>query len=159
MKAFLVILTLLISPLFAESPIEVLGAFKKAAQDNDFEETWKHTAQFEGIPGEATEYLKKRVQRIIDLLSGEYDFEIIEEKIENNCAVIVINESLKGGEKAFDLDPVYLIKQDGEWKVMPDFTDWRIAEEVAKDKVESYKKLKMWFNKRKGELKQTLRPN
>lgn len=127
MKTFLTIVSLLISPLFAESPMEVLNAFKKAAQSENFAETWKHTAKFEGSSDEITKYLKERVQRVIGIFSGENDFETLEEKIVNDCAVVVINESLKDGEKTFGIDPAYLIKQNGEWKVMPSISDWRIA--------------------------------
>jgi hypothetical protein len=61
----------------------------------------------------------------------------------------------RGGhrEKAFDIDPAYLIKQGDEWKVFPGVSDWAVAEQVAKDKVDSFKKLEAWFKKRKTELK------
>lgn len=118
-----------------------------------FEDTWKHTAKFDGLPKEATEYFKAKVQKFIDLTGSGWDFEIIEEKIEGDCAVVVINESKKEGKKAFDLDPAFLIKQDGEWRVLPDVTDWKIVKKVAKDKAASFEKLVVWFDKRSDQLK------
>jgi hypothetical protein len=153
MKTLLLLAILLVQTAYAGTPTEALAAFKKSAQAKDFEATWKHAAKFDGLPDEVTEYLKGKVQRFIDLTSKGWDFEIIEEKLEDDCAVVVINESKKAGQKAFDLDPAYLIKQGDEWKVFPDVSDWDIAEQVAKDKVESFKKLEAWFKARKTEIK------
>ena len=142
-----------IQPALGGTPIDALSAFKKAAQAKNFEATWKHVAKFDDLPDQVTEYLKGKVRRFIDYVSRGSDFEIIEEKIEGDCAVVVINESKKEGRQAFDIDPAYLIKQDGEWRVFPDLSDWDIVEHVAKDKVDSYKKLEAWYKKRKVELK------
>jgi hypothetical protein len=153
MKTILLLVTLLIQSVIAGTPTEALAAFKKSAQVKDFEATWKQAAKFEGLPDEATEHFKVKVQRFIDLAAKGWDFEIIDEKMEGDCAVVIINESKKAGEKAFDIDPAYLIKQGGEWKVFPDVSDWDIAEQVAKDKVDSFKKLEAWFRTRKAEIK------
>lgn len=153
MKTIILLVTLLVQAAIAGTPTEALAAFKKSAQAKDFEATWKNAAKFEGLPERATEYFRGKVQRFIDRTSKGWDFEIIEEKIEGDCALVVTNESKKAGEKPFDLDPAYLIKQGGEWKVFPDVSDWDIAEQVAKDKIDSYKKLEAWFKVRKAELK------
>ena len=153
MKTIILLAILCIQTVFAGTPSEALAAFKKSAQTKDLEATWKHAAKFKELPEQVTAQLKSEVQDFIDLTARGWDFEIIEEKIEGDCAVIVINESKKEGQKSFDIDPVYLIKQDGEWKVFPDLTDWEIAEQVAKDKVETYKKLEEWFEARKDELR------
>lgn len=153
MKAILLLVTLLVQSAFAGTPTEALAAFKKSAQAKDFEATWKQAAKFDGLPDQATKHFKGKVQRFVDRSAAGLDFKIIEEKIEGDCAVVIINESKKAGEKAFDIDPAYLIKQGGEWKVFPDVSDWEIAEQVAKDKVDSFKKLEAWYKARKAELK------
>ena len=153
MKTTLLLAFFLIQTAFGGTPTEALGEFKKSAQAKDFEATWKHAAKFDGLPDQVTEYLKGKVKRFIDLTGKGWDFEIIEEKVDGDCAVVVINESKKEGRKAFDIDPAYLIKQDGEWRVFPDVSDWDISEQVAKDKVETFKKLEAWFKARKVELK------
>jgi hypothetical protein len=140
---------------FAGTPTETLTAFKKAAKAKDLEATWKHAAKFKGLPDQVNEQLKGEVQDFIDLRARGWDFEIMEEKIDDDCAVIIINESKKEGRKSFDIDPVYLIKQDGAWMVFPHLTNWEIAEQVAKDKVESYKKLEEWYKTRKAVIKKT----
>lgn len=153
MKILTLLLAFAVQSAIGGTPTEALAAFKKSAQSKDFESAWGYAAKFEGLPDQATEYFKGKVQRFIDLTSKGWDFEIIEEKSEGDCAVVVINESKKAGEKTFDIDPAYLIRQGDEWKVFPDISDWDIAEQVAKDKVETFKKLEMWFKARKVELK------
>ena len=153
MKSIALAAFLAVQSAFGGTPTEALADFKKSAQSKDFEATWKHTAKFDGLPDQVTEYLKDKVKRFIDLTGKGWDFEIIEEKIDGDCAVVVVNESTKEGRKAFDIDPAYLIKQGGEWRVLPDISDWDIAEQVAKGKVDSYKKLEAWFKERQEELK------
>lgn len=65
---------------------------------------------------------------------------------------------MEGTEKSLDLDPIYLLKQGEEWKVMPGLDDWQIAKSVAKDKVDAFEKLETWFKQRKAELKKTTKP-
>jgi len=154
MKLLLLLVTLLLqAAALGGAPSKALAAFKKSAQAGDFEATWEHVAKFEGLPDPATDYLKGKVRRFLELTREGWDFEIIEEKVEGGCAVVVINESRKAGRAAFDLDPAYLIKQGDEWKVLPEVSDWDIAEQVAKDDVPSFRKLEAWFKARKAELR------
>lgn len=104
MKLLILFAILFAQAALAGAPMEALTAFKKAAQSKDFDATWKHAAKFEGLPDDATDYFKGKVQRFIDLTSNNWDFEILEEKVEGDSAVVVINESKKAGRKAFDLD-------------------------------------------------------
>ena len=137
----------------AETPSETLNAFKKAAQAKDFEATWEHTAKFEGQPEALTNHFKTKVQRVIDMMEKGWNFEVLEEKIDGNCAVVVINEAKKAGEDAFDIDPAFLVKQGDSWKVLPEITSWRAAGEALKDQVATLEKLNVWYRGRKVELK------
>ena len=154
MKSIVLLTVLSISLSFAETPTEVLKQYKASAQAKDFEATWKHTAQFEGLPEAASAYFKDKVQRIVGIMGDDWDFEILEEKIEGGCAVIVISENQKAGNASFDIDPVYLIQQNETWKVLPEFTNWRNAGEIIKDQVPTLEKLKVWYKGRKAELKE-----
>jgi hypothetical protein len=90
MKTLILLVSLLVQSAFAGTPTEALAAFKKSAQARAFEATWKQAAKFEGLPVQATEYFKSKLRRFIDLTAKGGDFEIIEEKIEGDCAVVVI---------------------------------------------------------------------
>lgn len=153
MKKIIILALICIQTTLAGTPTEALTAFKKSAHTKDFEATWKHAAKFKDLPDQVTEQHKSKVQKFIDLAANGWDFEILEEKIEGDCAVIIINESKKEGQKSFDIDPVYLIKQDGEWMVFPDLSGRHIVEQYAKDKVDTYTKLKEWYKARKTEIK------
>ena len=139
------------------------------AKDQKLEDAWKHTAQFEGASEEVTHYLKSRVQRILKLSEDGWGFEIIEEKISGDCAVIITNESKKAGKKAFDIDPVFMIKQDDVWKVMPELTQWDMSGSVPVDKqpasmklderkTVAYKELEKWVDERTEALKKKRKP-
>lgn len=153
MKTIALLAILLVQSLIGGTPSETLGAFKKAAKTKNFEDTWKHSAKFDGVPDQVTAGQKDDFKRFIELFGNGWDFEILEEKTEGECAVVVINESKKNGKKSFDIDPVYLIKQNGEWRVLSGISDWDVAKQFAKDKIESYKKLEAWFESRSETLK------
>jgi hypothetical protein len=153
MKTIVLLAILLIQSVIGGTPSEALGAFKKAAKTKNFEDTWKHVAKFDGVPDQVATGQKEDIKRFIELFGSGWDFDILEEKTEGDCAVVVINESKKHGKKSFDIDPAYLIKQNGEWRVLSGISDWNEAKQFAKDKIESYKKLETWFESRSETLK------
>jgi hypothetical protein len=153
----------------AGTPTETLKAFQQAAKNQKLEDAWKHTAQFEGASEEVTQYLKSRVQRILKLSADGWGFEILEEKISGDCAVIITNESTKAGKKAFDIDPVFMIKQGDEWRVMPGVTQWDSTRRIPADKqpasmklderkVAAYKELEKWVDERTEALRKERKP-
>ncbi len=148
MKIHIILAVLCIQAVFAGTPTEALTAFEKTAQSKDFETTWNHAAKFKGISDNMTELLKASVKEFIaaTALPGSH-FEIIDEKIDGDCAVCIINSNEKKGH--FDIYPMLLIKQDDEWMVSPAVSRWDIAKILAKDKVDNYTKLHEWFNSRK----------
>ena len=142
------------SSAFAEkTPMQVLSAMRESAQKGAFEATWKHTVKVKDIPAQAEEQLKGKIRKIIKLFSRGWNFDIKEERIVGDCAVIIVNESKKSGKASFDLDPVYLFKQNGEWKVFPDLSDWDLIEYIDKEEVETFKKLEKWYRKRETVLR------
>ena len=135
---------------FGGTPTEALGAFRKAAQANRFDEAWKYSAKFDGVPGDVMEHEKLVVKRFVFLSVEGWTFDILEEKIDGDCAVVIVNDSYKGGQK--NINPAYLIRQHGEWRTFPGISGWDIAFQGAKDKVDTYRKLDAWFFSRKTEL-------
>jgi hypothetical protein len=146
MKTAIAFLILLCHSVMAGTPTEALKAFQQAAKDQKLEDAWK-----------------SRVQRILKLAADGWGFDILEEKISGDCAAIIINESTKAGKKAFDIDPVFMIKQGEEWRVMPDITQWDMTRRIPADKVPAsmklderkvaaYKELEKWVDVRKERL-------
>lgn len=153
MKTFAALAILLIQSSFAGTPSQAFAAFEKAAKEKNFESAWKLTVRFEGLPDHITEEQKKDIRRLIEITNNGWSFDILEEKTEGDCAALVADESMKNGKPAFDIDPIYLIKQDGEWKIFSDLTQWDSAKQFAKDKVDTLTKLEVWFKARKAELR------
>lgn len=92
-----------------------------------------------------------------ELFATGWDFEILEEKVSGDCAVVVVNEVRKEGRRGgIDPDPAYLIKQDGEWRVFPDPSGREAAQQLAKQHAVTYEKLEKWFKDRKVVLKKKL---
>lgn len=164
MKILAIITAMLCQCVLAGTPTESLNTFRKAAKEQKFEDLWKLSAQFGGSPEDLTAYFRDKVRRSMKLAAEGWDFELIDEKIIDDCAVIIINESTKQGQKAFDIDPAYLIKQNGDWKVFPGLTNWNMAEMMSKgilpqatllnkDQTEAYNKLQQWYEERKAVLR------
>ena len=163
MKIILLVLFLLVPHILADTPTKALTDYKKSVEVKDFESAWKYMPRFDGSPKEMNEYLKRRVHRSIKLASRGWDFEVLEEKIIGDCAVVVVNSVVdasnddeweKGVKAKFDPGIIYLIQQGGDWKVFPPAHGWNyVAKYVSKDKVETFKNLEMWFKARKIELK------
>ena len=51
-------------------------------------------------------------------------------------------KALNGYVRQLDLDPVYLLKQAGEWKIL---TDPEQLKNIAPEKTEAFAKLEAWF--------------
>lgn len=166
-SAFFIFLTLCGS-LFAGTPTEAFQAFQLAAQGQKFEDAWKHTAQFEGASEAITNYLKSRVERILKLSADGWKLDLLEEKINGDCAAIIANEIKTKGQTALNLDPVFMIKQGEHWRVMPSFTHWDISSHIPADKqpasmklderkVAAFNELEKWVEERTKVLQEKQR--
>jgi hypothetical protein len=98
---------------------------------------------------------EKRVKRLATTLSGgEWDFEILDSKASGEIAVVMINDYLKSGRKTIDIKPWYLIRQQGEWKLLGKFTDFELKEYgFDADRVAAYRGLEKWANEREPQLR------
>ena len=164
MKTVFSILLFLCHSLLAGTPTEALKAFQQAVKDQKFEDAWKQTVQFDGASPEVTQYLKSRIERTLKLSAEGWGFDILEEKISGDCAAIVTNEIKKAGQTALNIDPVFMMKQSGEWRVMPGITKWDLTKHIAAEKQPdsmkldqttqaTFKELDTWVDERKKELR------
>jgi len=88
-----------------------------------------------------------------DTAAGKSEWEIVDSKSDGECAVVIINESKKQGRPAQDFDPLYFVKQNESWKVLPRLSEyksdvWKLKEEMIK----KFTDLEAWFETRKQEL-------
>lgn len=126
----------------AESPQKALADYKRAYQAGDFDKVWALEAQSEDLPIRLQQQQRDLAQLNFKHRKEGSDFEILAERIDGDCAVVIINENQKEGNPTFDLDPVHLIKQDDQWKICR--TPKRL-ELVAEDKTHVFAKLQAWF--------------
>ena len=153
MKKLFLFILLGIQSAWAANPKETIIQFRNAIQNQDAETAFLHLATFEKIPEATSAHFKQSMTRFVEMAKKGWDFDIIEERTEDGCAVVIVNESKKEGKASFDIDPFYLVLQNDTWKILPKITSWSIIETTAPEKTESFKKLSEWFKQRKADLR------
>jgi hypothetical protein len=92
----------------------------------------------------------RRVARYAgEMERGECDFAVLEGREDADCAVVIINESTRHGEPAFDLDPLFLVRRDGAWQIMLNSYEFY---RLDSEETERLKGLRAWYEGRKTEL-------
>lgn len=97
----------------------------------------------------------RRIKRLVGTLSGQdSDFSILDAKETGDVAVVLINDYLKGGRKTIDIKPWYLLRQQGEWKLLGKFTDFELKEYGFDEaRLIQYRALEKWAERRESELR------
>ena len=86
--------------------------------------------------------------------AGTWHIAFVEVHVEGAGAVAVVNEDVKRGRPSFDLDPLYLVRLEGQWWIVPGMTKHRPASVLlSQEEYAVFKTLEEWFKKRKQELK------
>jgi hypothetical protein len=85
--------------------------------------------------------------------AGTWRLEFVDVHTQGPAAVAVINESIKRGKPAFDLDPLYMVYFDDQWWVVPGMTRHGPASAFLPDEEYAiFDVLEKWFQQRKMEL-------
>lgn len=117
------------------------------------DEALRLVAKFPGLPAQIEDLQKESTKRTLDAIaSGEVAINVIAEKTDGDCAVVFAKME-KRGQVSEDFDPIYCIKQAGEWKAAPKFSDWKTAAQVM-NKKETFEKLHVWFMAEKARAKE-----
>jgi len=103
-----------------------------------------------------SEQEKQHMTRVLSRMSegfadGSTKNEVLSGHIIDNCAVVLINESMKKGKPAFDIDPFYLKKFNGSWKISSRVTD-PLPLITSKEENDIFTKLKAWYKQQKATL-------
>jgi hypothetical protein len=137
-----VLLFALVDTALCGTPREALLAYKQAWDENDFDKSWVLEAKSKKLPEKLQQQERELARMKLEHRGEGWNFEILAERIDGDCAVIAISETQKGDVRAWDLDPVYLLKQDGEWRICR--TSKRLKA-VAPEKSPVMTKLAAWF--------------
>ena len=83
----------------------------------------------------------------------KWHFSYVELIVVGSCAAAIVCEDVKRGEPAYDLDPLFMVRQGNGWKVVPGMSNLRYAEVILTEsefgQLEQCQKL---FKDRKVEL-------
>jgi hypothetical protein len=97
----------------------------------------------------------RRIKRLSTALAGGgWDFSILDAKESGDIAVVLINDNLKDGRKTIDIKPWYLLRQQGEWKLLGKFTDFELKEYgFDEPRIAAYRALETWSQQREPQLR------
>jgi len=98
---------------------------------------------------------ERRVKRLsTSLAGGNWDFSILDAKESGEIAVVLVNDFLKDGRKTVDIKPWYLIRQQGEWRLLGKFTDFELKEYgFDEGRIGDYRGLEKWAQEREVQLR------
>jgi hypothetical protein len=98
---------------------------------------------------------ERRVKRMATTLSGVgWDFSVLDAKESGDVAVVMVNDHLKDGRKTIDIKPWYLLRQQGEWRLLGKFTDFELKEYGFDDaRLAEYRALEQWAEQREPQLR------
>ena len=137
----------------AVEPREALADFKQIAKKGDFKGVWKMMLKLPNLPPETEGIYRDKVEKGMTRFREGADFEIVDQKVDGDSAVIVINEIKGLDKKAANYDPIYLLKQEGEWKFFPSLSSYRQAAQIAPETVEKFERLRAWYDQQEEILK------
>ncbi len=84
---------------------------------------------------------------------GTWHTSLVEIHAEGPGAVAVLNEDVKDRKPSFDIDPLYLVRLDGRWWILPDMTRYDAASPLlSAEDYAVYDSLEKWYKAREQEL-------
>jgi hypothetical protein len=128
----------------ADAPTKVGAQYVDALKKNDLAKAISLSARFTKL---AEEEMERLTSKVAAALKGK-PMTILAEpsKILEDCAVVI------GKQSEMDLDPVYLLKQGGQWRVLPTITRYdHQSFELSEVQQARFLQLKTWFKEMKAE--------
>lgn len=87
--------------------------------------------------------------------SGQSHFTLVDIRTQGVAAVAVVNADKKLGQPTTDYDPVYLVKINGQWWLVPHLNNIKYAHPlVSQEEFAAFTDLEQWFRTRKSDLAQ-----
>jgi hypothetical protein len=133
---------------------ELLARFFAAIEAGDVDAVLALTDAVEGVPEEA---LRDSCQWVLESPGRPVRREIVAH-LQLEDVAIVIFEEVKKESPVIDLDPAYLIRRDGAWRVLFGLTKYegrhfRFSEQTT----QRFRQLEEWYGQQKSALRKMLR--
>ncbi|MHC4789778.1 MAG: hypothetical protein ACYS8K_11365 [Planctomycetota bacterium] len=77
-----------------------------------------------------------------EMRRGEHDFAIVAAQQDRDCAVVLLREEPEGAAGAGDLDPLFLVRREGIWRLMLDSYQFYALEP---EQTARLRKLRHWY--------------
>ena len=138
----------------ADAPEAVAKRYLKARFDKDVETAMALTAEF---PKVSKEKLKEKYAQpddaLVAALRPKTAPEVRNAKVDGDLAVVVCLE------KPTDPDPVYMIQQEGSWRVLPEITIFNRTEYgFSADQLARFQELEKWYKEQKSAIRSKAKP-
>jgi len=103
-------------------------------------------APVEGYPDQRT---RERLEYLAeDLAAGRWDIAVLDAVQFRDYAVVVTHERIQAGKPARDLDPVFLVRAEGIWRLSPQVDDYQCLVGPRGEGRAELDRLAQWFRKR-----------
>jgi hypothetical protein len=101
-------------------PESVVNRFLQALRDSEVDSAEAMIAPVDerNRPQAARAQRQRLEQRARRMSAGQRDYRVIESKVAGDCAVVIVDEFIRDSQPSYDLDPVFLIRQEGRWQVL-----------------------------------------
>jgi hypothetical protein len=140
----------------ADDPKTAVQAFRDDLKRGEESQVVKRIATFPDTPEKLKSVLRFFNMKPLSeqLAAGEGDFEAVDAKSSADTAVVVVKVTRKGGRPVSELEPLYLVRQDGAWRVPPTFNKFRAGSYTlpTAEQVKRFEELAAWFDKKKQTL-------
>jgi len=85
--------------------------------------------------------------------SGQMSWDVMSSRVESDTAVVVVLERRTRQQRGFAVDPVYLVRQRGRWRILPKMKQYdRPYFKFNTYQLAGFKRLETWFNQGKAAL-------
>jgi hypothetical protein len=137
------------------APKVVVDDFFELIRRGQPQEANKLIAKFPGLPGNVMVPL---MMSMASKSKGKTRrWTAMTNKTNGDVAVVVLLESREKEKPAFAIDPVYLFRQRGKWRILPKLTRFDLSYfHFSKQQLKDYRKLELWFEDGKSNLMQEL---
>ena len=129
------------------SPQETLNNIIDLAQADDISDFLNVFATNSNLDSDTKKHFSNKALRYKSLLKSIKPQQVIESKIENNIAVIILHE------KGKDYDPIYFVNRKSKWLLFPGITrNLTPVFTLSPEETQSFKSIELWFKSKKSQL-------